>query len=63
MHSHASRGYPWPSHGLYLTSLSLVTLVVFGAFNMAVGRTSSGTCPGQSCEADPSKQKYTRSVG
>lgn len=26
MHSHTSRGYPWPSHGLYLTFLSLVTL-------------------------------------
>lgn len=26
IHSHASRGYPWPSHGLYLTSLSQIIL-------------------------------------
>lgn len=33
MHSHASRGYPWPSHGLNLNSLSLATLCVWGIWH------------------------------
>lgn len=33
MHSHASRGYPWPSHGLNLTSMSLATLCVWGIWH------------------------------